>query len=173
MVSSSGAGGCEGRRDTWEGAREPASLDEVDTFRLVVATAWRDAVPTITALRAYTQIIPAGAPATLVVTVPHAVGPRDTEALAVLLDHLNATPPLPSITLETFAETARRPALAALVPSGDPHILISDTGAFVTTLHHLSRGLTHPTARPRPPRAGATDGLAERFTTFAELPPIA
>lgn len=152
-----------------------AGLPEVDAVRLVVATGRRDVVPLRTALSAYVEMIPPGSPTSFVVTVPHAVGPTDTEALRVVLDAGTANRKTPAtVTLESFAETARRPALAALIPSGDVHTLISELGAFLVAMHALADLVRSPAALHgfEIPRAGIKQGIAERLRTFEELPGI-
>lgn len=129
-------------------------LPEVDTFRVVVAMGWRDVVPLRTTLTAYGTMIPVGALTSFVVRVPHDVGPVDAETLRVLLDDLNKRGHSPaSVSLESFQETVRRPALVALVPGGDVHVLISEVGDFIVGLHILADLVRNPRAlaASRPP----------------------
>lgn len=161
--------------DPWTLPDPAGGLPEVEALRLVVATSWRDVVPVRTALSAYARMIPVDAPAALVVTVPSAVTPADTEGLRVVLDHAALGHDTAPVELESFAETARRPAVAALVPAGDVHVFISELGEFLVALHAVADLVRdpHALASARLPRAGVKRGLAERLAEFAELPAIA
>ena len=74
--------------------------------------------------------------------------------------------------VESFADTGARPALIAFVPGGDVHVLLTEIGRGLTSLHHLTDHLRTPgaIAGSPPPRQGRMTGLAERLEQYEDLP---
>lgn len=155
--------------------REPAprspSNQDVGTYRVVVATDWSNVTLLVTVARAVAAMIPASAPVSLVVAVPHEVGLEDAAALDVVLAEAAPDGGLRA-EIESFAKVAQRPALIAFIPGGDEHVLLSELGRGLVSLHHLSHHVTTPgaIAASPPPRRGAMTGLAERLAGYRELP---
>lgn len=141
------------------------SAPGVDTYRVVVAIDWSNVT------RAYAAMIPASAPVSLVVTVPRAVTLEDAAALDVVLAEAAPDGGLRA-EVESFTQTAQRPALIAFVPGGDEHVLLAELGRGLTNLHHLATHVTTPAAvaASPPPRQGTMRGLPERLRHYAERP---
>ncbi len=150
--------------------RGPSNQD-VGTYRVVVATDWSNVTLLVTVARAVAAMIPASAPMSLVVAVPHEVGLEDAAALDVVLAEAAPDGGLRA-ELESFTLAAQRPALIAFIPGGDEHVLLSELGTGLTSLHHLSRHVTTPgaVAASPPPRRGTMPGLADRLAGYRELP---
>lgn len=149
----------------------PPEADDVDTYRVVLATDWSNVTLPVTVLRAYATIVPPDAPVTLVVTLPHDPSVRDTARLDLLLTEVAAGAGV-RVVLESFQQTRVRPALIAFVPGGDEHVLISELGRGLTALHHLSVHVRTPGAvhASPPPRRGTMRGLPDRLDQYREFP---
>lgn len=147
------------------------SAPDVGTYRIVVATDWSNVTLLVTVARAYAAMIPASAPVSLVVTVPRAVSLEDAAALDVILAEAAPDGGLRA-ELESFTQTAQRPALIAFVPGGDEHVLLAELGRGLANLHHLATHVTTPgaVAASPPPRQGTMRGLPERLRHYAERP---
>ncbi len=143
----------------------------MDTYRVVVATDWTNVTLPVTVTRAFAAIIPPAAPVTLVFSVPTAPDLDDAVKLDLLLSEAAPKGGVRA-ALESFADTGARPALIAFVPGGDPHVLLSELGRGLTSLHHLADHLRTPgaVASSPPPRQGQMPGLAERLEQYKDLP---
>ncbi len=144
-------------------------------FRIVVATDWNSATVPFLLLQAFVRIVPPGSPIDLVFAVPSMPGDRDLTAAKLLRDSLAPGTRHAGITIESFEMAAERHACAAVVPMGDPDLLMRDVVTAVTVMHdlaELSLDLERLDAEPAP-ADGPNARLRRRFNAYVGVPPAA
>ncbi|MBO3152404.1 hypothetical protein GZ204_08050, partial [Dermatophilus congolensis] len=107
-------------------------------YRIVVATDWHAATVPYLILHAFTRIVPPQAPIDLVFTLPHTPTRRDHTAARLLLQSLAPNTPHAGILIESFDTTATKHAIASIIPTGDPELLLRDLALAITACHELT-----------------------------------
>lgn len=145
--------------------RESGSETRAETSRIVVATDWSSAAVSLTILRAYRDIVPPGAPITLVFAVPHEPGPRDAECVQVLLDGVGRPGDLSGLDIASFEDASGAAYDTAVVPDGDHESTLAQVGGAITRMHDLVRRLEATSNAATNPGDPLT--LSHRFKSFA------
>lgn len=139
-------------------------------FRVVVATDWSSATIPMAVLRAYAEIIPTTAPVDLVFAVDHDPSEEDAACVKVLLEGIQDVDTA-GLTVESFAEVARKSCYAAVVPNGDANALIMELSRAIVTLHHLADVVRDERRLGKEPTPvdGPNAGLQRRLAAFREV----
>lgn len=153
----------------------------VPPFRVVVATDFASesfsatTVP-VAVLRAFAQMFGEGEPVNLVFAVAHEAGETDVLGAQSLLGQLTTTRALAGVAIESFAEAELLPAYVAVVPTGDPHLLVDELTSALMGMHLLAETIANP-GRLRIAlahqhllsRRRRDDALAHRLAAYREV----
>ncbi len=107
-------------------------------IRLVVATDWSTLSVPLATLSAYAHMVPPAAPVDLVFAVPHLPGPRDEDNVLSLLHAIDDRCAPAGVRVESFEEAADAACFAAVVPAGDPDLLVVELSTALMAMHALA-----------------------------------
>ncbi len=152
--------GPDGSSEAQDGAAWDGALTgDGARVRLVVATDWSTLSVPLATLSAYAHMVPPHAPVDLVFAVPHLPGPRDEDNVRSLLHAIDDRSAPAGLRVESFEEAAEAACFAAVVPAGDPDLLVVELSTALMAMHALARWADAPLKR----------GLSE---TFLERPAL-
>lgn len=107
--------------------------------RLVVATDWSNAAAPLAVLKAFRVIAPRDSPLQLAFAVPHTPGVEDAECVHALLEGADAAGELDGIEVLPFDEVVEQPYDAAVVPTGEPDLLLTEVAGLIVRMYDIVR----------------------------------
>lgn len=154
---------------------EPTHAPEVPQHpvRLMVATDWSDAAVPLAVLRAFRSIVPRDYPVQLAFALPHEPSASDADCVHVLLEGADSAGDICGIELLSFDEAAESPYDAAVVPTGDSRLLVTEVSGLVVRMHDLIRRMERARDEGRSVfedvtlNAGSRPRLRERLSHFS------
>lgn len=141
--------------------------------RLVVATDWSDAAAPLAVLKAFRAIVPLDYPMQLVFAVPHEPGVVDADCVHALLEGAASIGEMRGLELQSFDEVADKVYDAAVVPTDDPRLLVTEVAGLIVRMHDLVRRMERARDERRSPsedvtmNAGSRSRLRERLSQFS------
>lgn len=154
---------------------EPSRTPEAPQHpvRLVVATDWSDAAAPLAVLRAFRSIVPRGYPVQVVFAVPHTPCDGDVECVRVLLEGADSVGEMDGLELLSFDEVVEEAYDAAVVPTGDSRLLVTEVAGLIVRMHDVIRRIERAREEARSVvedvtmNAGSRPRLRDRLSQFS------